>query len=78
MTQATGGIISTGKPHVIGNEGSPCPPFPDSDYTLDTALMIPEIVDKVKSKAAGKSIDEQAEMLREELKIWGKTHKELS
>ena len=27
MTQATGGIVSTGKPHLIGEEGSHCVPF---------------------------------------------------
>ena len=37
---ATGGIVSPGKPHVIGDEGSPCPPFPE--HAIDAGMLTPQ------------------------------------
>ena len=61
MTQATGGIVSTGKPHLIGEEGSHCPPF--IEYTTDAGMLTPQPL-FIEMEATEEEIAAVAEMLR--------------
>lgn len=61
MTQATGGIVKPGKPHLIGEEGSHCPPF--IEHTTDAGMLTPQPL-FIEVEATEEEIAAVAEMLR--------------
>lgn len=61
MIQATGGIVKSGKPHVIGEEGSPCVPFPE--HAIDAGMLTPQPL-FIEMEATEEEIAAVAEMLR--------------
>lgn len=68
MIQATGGIVKSGKPHVIGEEGSPCVPFPDPDYRFDVEGITGKLI-VVHPVNTNMTDEELTEEIRKSLKI---------
>ena len=58
---ATGGIVSTGKLHLIGEEGSHCVPF--IEHTTDAGMLTPQPL-FIAVEATEEEIAAVAEMLR--------------
>ena len=64
----TGGIVSTGKPHLIGEEGSHCPPF--IEHTTDAGMLMPQPL-FIEMEATEEKIEAVAKILRKAM------HKEI-
>ena len=75
MEPATGGIVSAGESHYIGDDCcSHCPPLPDPDYRRDVEGITgtPIVIHPVKTDITSEEIEK---MIRENLKMRFKIQK---